>query len=132
MPEPKNRSARAPMRRPARGAPPEDLRLVLATLMEILFAQRDKLNEYGMGLRDVYDDFRQALRYSGFHLTETLDRKTRAQEQRRLGELADALGNVPGAIAFYELALTSWPQIGCRRRLDQLRLLAHSKPRHGE
>jgi hypothetical protein len=101
--------------------------------MEILFAQRNKLNEYGVGLRDVYDDFRQALRYSGFQLTETRDRKTRAQEQRRLGELADALGNVPGAIAFYELALTSWPQIGCRRRLDQLRLLAHSsKPRHGE
>ena len=100
--------------------------------MEILFAQRDKLNEYGMGLRDVYDDFRQALRYSGFQLTETLDRKTRAQQQRRLGELADALGNVPGAIAFYELALTSWPQIGCRRRLDQLRLLAHGKPGHGE
>lgn len=101
--------------------------------MEILFAQRNKLNEYGVGLRDVYDDFRQALRYSGFQLTETRDRKARAQEQRRLGELADALGNVPGAIAFYELALTSWPQIGCRRRLDQLRLLAHSsKPRHGE
>jgi hypothetical protein len=113
---------------PPGAAPPEDLRLLIAALMELLSAERDRLNRYGAGLRDSYDEFAEALRRSGFSLNETGDRKIRAQEQRRLGELADALGNAFGAIAFYELALRSWPEIGCRRRLEQLRLLIERPP----
>jgi hypothetical protein len=113
------------------GAPdarsPEDLRLVVATLMELLSSERDRLSQYGAGLRDSYDEFAGALRRSGFRVNERRDRKIRAQEQRRLGELADALGNVSGAIAFYELALGSWPEIGCRRRMEQLRQLVHTR-----
>jgi hypothetical protein len=106
---------------PPQLVPDEDLRLVVRTLMELLQARRELLDAYGRGLRERYEVFACVLRESGFRFYETDDRKARAKDQRRLGELAEASGNIAAAIVFYEWALASWPEIGCRRRLAALR-----------
>ncbi len=101
--------------------PPDDVRLILRALMELLQSRRQDLDNYRKGLRERYERFACTLRESGFDFTEVEDRQARADRQRRLGELAEASGNVDGAIAFYELALRSWSAIGCRRRLERLK-----------
>lgn len=104
-------------------APPEDLQLIVSTLMELLKVHREELNSYGPTLRRRYEEFACALRNSGFHFHETKDRKARASDLRRLGELAERHGNAAGAIAFYTLAIRSWPGVGCVRALERLRRL---------
>lgn len=101
-------------------APPEDLQLIVATLMELLKSHREELNSYGPTLRRRYEEFACALRNSGFRFHETKDRKARASNLRRLGELAERHGNAAGAIAFYTLAIRSWPGVGCVRALERL------------
>lgn len=103
--------------------PPDDLRLIVTTLMELLKARRSELDAYGPGVRRRYEVFACALRTSGFAFNETKDRQQRARDLRRLGELAAHGGNVAGAIACYELALRSWPAAGCRRALERLKRL---------
>src|SRR4051794_16530735 len=79
--------------------PDEDLRLIVTTLMELLQSGRHGLDRHGAGLRDAYERFAYALRRSGFGVDETADRRARAARQRGLGELAEAHGNLAGAIA---------------------------------
>src|SRR4051812_44958582 len=98
--------------------PDEDLRAVVTALMEILHDARDGLHQYGAGLRMAYERFAYELRRSGFRVDVVASRHARAAAQRRLGELAEARGNVALAMAFYDLALGSWPEVGCRRRLE--------------
>lgn len=102
-------------------APDAELRLVIAALMELLEERRERLDQFGGDLRRRYEVFRCALEESGFALDTTTERKNRAHAQRKLGELAERRGNVDAALFFYELALRSWPEIGCRRRLEWLR-----------
>lgn len=101
--------------------PPDDLQLIVRTLMELLKAHREDLDSYGPGLRRRYEAFACALRNSGFRFHETKDRKHRAEDLRRLGELAEVHGNAAGAIAYYTLAIRSWPAVGCGRALARLR-----------
>ena len=109
------RQAQPPVR------PDPELRVIVAALMELLDDRRELLDKFGGDLRNRYEFFRCALEESGFSIDTTTERKARAESQRHLGELAEKRGNVDAAIAFYELALRSWPEIGCRRRLAWLR-----------
>jgi hypothetical protein len=101
--------------------PDADLRLVVATLMELLKDRRGLFDAHGRHLRLSYEAFACALRNSGFQVGEFQDRQARARTQRRLGELAEQRGDIAGAIAFYELALRSYADVGCRRLLERLR-----------
>lgn len=108
---------------PPQLVPPDDVRLILTTLMELLQEHRGELHKVGRGLKNQYEVFACALRDSGFRFDETEDRQARAERQRRIGERAEARGNVDGAIVFYELALQSWSEIGCRRRVTALKAI---------
>lgn len=104
-------------------APPDDLRLIVASLLDLLAGVRQEFDRYDPSgaLRRRYESFACALRESGFQINETQERLDRARGQRRLGELAERSGHVDAAIVWYERALRSWSAIGCRRRLEYLK-----------
>jgi hypothetical protein len=101
---------------------PEDLQIVVKTLMELLLDARDSLSS-NVWLREAYEEFALELSRSGFRINERTTREQRAADQRRLGELAEARGDIAGAIVFYDLAMRSWPDLASAVRLDYLRTL---------
>jgi hypothetical protein len=118
------RRAGLPLSRKAyRQVPPQDLRILVAALVEILNDARADLHLYGGRLGEYYELFVCELYSSGFRFDAVAERKMRAQLQRRVGELAELRGDVEGAVAFFELAIASWQDVGCRRALDRLRRL---------
>lgn len=99
---------------------PDDMHLIVHTVMELLHDHGEDLDQHGEQLRRRYESFACELRDSGL-LSDADDQRARAERQQRLGELAEKRGNVPGAIVFYELAVRSWPAIGCKHKLASLR-----------
>jgi hypothetical protein len=90
--------------------------------MELLLDARDSLSS-NVWLREAYEEFALELSRSGFRINERATREQRAADQRRLGALAEARGDIAGAIVFYDLAMRSWPDLACAVRLDHLRTL---------
>jgi hypothetical protein len=102
--------------------PDDDIKAIVATLMEALVAVRDRFNLYDRSgrLKDRYEAFRCQLEEAGFAVRfET--RAARAAAHRRLGELAEARADLRGALMHYELAVRSRKDVGCRRRADWIR-----------
>jgi len=98
-------------------------------VLELVGDVDHQLHKYGARIVDPYRDLQNALRASGFRADALRDRRSRAAQLRRIGALAEARGNLAGAIACYDLALRSSPSAGCWRRLDRLKDLHDSATR---
>lgn len=112
----------APDDEPVQLVPARELRLIVGALLQLLAKHRAQFDAFDPSgdLRHQYERFACAVRASGFRLDETQDRQARATEQRALGELAEAGGDLEAAVAWYTWALASWPAAGCKRRLQRL------------
>ena len=108
--------------RSSRLEPDADLKLTIASLMEVLADVRERLNLFDRTgqLRRRYEALRCALSEAGFPVRHE-SRFARAAAHRRLGELAEERGDLQAALLHYELAVRARKDVGCRRALDRLR-----------
>ena len=103
------------------GRPSPDLRAMVEPFMERLQSARwafDQVDPTGT-LRQRYEAWRCHLDAAGFRVSG-LEAQERAQQFRRLGELAERAGDPARAIRFYRTAVASWRQVGVTRRLRAL------------
>lgn len=103
-----------------RGSEPDRLWIVVA-LMEALADVRwelDQVDRRGK-LRLAYEHFRCELERAGLPVRWT-SRRDRAKGHRRVGELAEARGDVVAAVWHYDQAVRSWKAIGSTRKRRQI------------
>ena len=99
---------------------PPDLGLQLSSLLAAVIGAREALraaDPSGQLWAACVTFLQQAQRF-GVPAPET--RLARAQRERRLGELADQAGDMPGALLHYRAAFATHRGVGVRRRLTQL------------
>ena len=115
---PVERRPRPPRRSPARL--PADLVFALTSLFDTLERGRDLVRAADSSdqLWAAYERLRQQARRVGVAVPRT--RVGRALRERRLGELAEQVGDVATAAWHYRAALAALPQIGVKRRLAHL------------
>jgi hypothetical protein len=99
--------------------------LIVQALMEALSDVREELGPtVGFGptgkLRRAYEMFRCELDRAGMPLRfET--QQHRARGHRRLGQIAEARGDVTAAVWHYDMAVRCWRDVGCKRARDRVR-----------
>ena len=113
---------------PRRGEPalrvavPPDLKLLLTSFVEAVGEHRHYLMtaHRSINAARAFDVFRAQLVNAG--LLDPVDtRKERAIRERRLGELAEARGDMNAARLHYEHAVRSCARVGCARHLERLK-----------
>lgn len=104
-----------------RPEPTDEIVMLVESLMETLAEWRDELALFDRTgkLKNAFEMFRCQLQESGFSVR--FERKQdRARAHRRLGEVAEARGDVAAALLHYDLAVRSWKGVGCARSRDKL------------